>query len=111
MRQGPLPLPAPVSVIGEEALTSSRPFLSPAGAPGHRPLLAGAQAPLSSWHHEEVGDLPANHNRRHEISPTHSFMSVDVGVDEDTGATCLLPGAHLIVDGPDAILVHLFTTL
>ena len=28
-----------------------------------------------------------------------------VGVDEDTGATCLLPGAHLTIDGPDAILV------
>jgi len=27
-----------------------------------------------------------------------------VGVDEDTGATCLVPGAHLTVDGPASIL-------
>ena len=51
-----------------------------------------------------------NHYRRHEISLTHSFMSVGggVGVDEDTGATCLVPGAHLTVDGP-ASIVCLFT--
>ena len=49
-----------------------------------------------------------NHKIRHDISPTDSFMSVGggVGVDEYTGATCLVPEAHLTVDGPASILFY-----
>ena len=50
-----------------------------------------------------------NHNIRHKTLLTHSFMSVGggVGVDEDTGATCLVPEAHLTVDGPASIMNYL----
>ena len=51
-------------------------------------------------------DKTDNHNIRDLTLLTHSFMSVGggVGVDEDTGATCLVPGAHLTVDGPASIV-------
>ena len=51
-----------------------------------------------------------NHNIRHQTLLTHSFMSVGggVGVDEDTGATCLVPEAHLIVDGPASIVFIIY---
>ena len=55
---------------------------------------------------KEDWDGQDNHNTdiRHKL--THSFMSVagGVGVKEDTGAACLVPGAHLTVDGPASIL-------
>ena len=34
-----------------------------------------------------------------------------VGVDEDTGATCLVPEAHLTVDGLASIMCKLYISL
>ena len=59
MRQGPLPLPAPVSVIGEEALTSASPSLASALKLSFQPPPRGGVGPVELHYLSLLAQGPA----------------------------------------------------
>ena len=78
VRQGPLPLPAPVSVIGEEALTSASPSLASALKLSFQPPPRGGVGPVELHYLSLLAQGPATALGLLDGGLTFAWYNLDV---------------------------------